>query len=72
MTPDEQAWMDRVDAALLALETRVPVVQRLRSFPMDVIAVAVMKQLARTYHAVPPFTSREVDQALLDVAQRNR
>lgn len=71
MTPDEQAWMARVDGALLALETRSPAVQRLRSIPMDMIAVAVMRQLARDGASLP-FTAAAVDRALLDIEQRNR
>jgi hypothetical protein len=71
MTPDEQAWMDRVDAALRALETSAPAVQRLRSIPMDMIAVSVMRQLARD-GAVMPFTADAIDRAILDIEHRNR
>lgn len=71
MTPDEQAWMARVDAALLALETQSPSVQRLRSVPMDMLSVAVMRQLARD-GAVMPFAPASIDRAILEIEQRNR
>lgn len=70
MTSDEQAWMDRVDGALLALEVRAPAVQRLRSIPMDMIAVSVMRQLARD-GAPMPFTTEAIDRAILEIEHRN-
>lgn len=71
MTPDEQAWMECVDAAMLALELRAPAVQRLRSVPMDMIAISVMRQLARS-DVKMPFTPEVIDWAILEVEQRNR
>lgn len=71
MTPDDQAWMDRVDGALLALADRAPAVQRLRSIPMDMLAVAVMRQLARD-GAEMPFSSQAIDRAILEIEDRNR
>lgn len=71
MTPDDQAWMDRVDGALLALADRAPAVHRLRSIPMDMLAVAVMRQLARD-GAEMPFSSQAIDRAILEIEDRNR
>jgi hypothetical protein len=67
----EQEWVDQVDAALLALEARVPVMQRLRSIPLDLIAVAVMKQLAKD-GASQPFTPASLEHALTEIGHRNR
>lgn len=63
--------MDRVDGALLALADRAPAVQRLRSIPMDMLAVAVMRQLARD-GAEMPFSSQAIDRAILEIEDRNR
>lgn len=70
MTADEQAFVDQVDRAVLDLEGRQPSVGRLRSIPMDLVAVAVMKQLARDGAAMP-FSVEAIEQAITSVASRN-
>ncbi len=70
MTPDEQAFMDRVDGALASVEARVPSAQRLRQIPMDMVAVSVMRQLARD-GAVVPFSDVDLDRAVIAVMTRH-
>lgn len=70
MTPDEQAFMDRVDGTLASLEVRVPLTQRLRQIPMDMIAIAVMREMAT--RGVPTLTETPaIEDALLTIARRN-
>ncbi len=70
MTPDEQAFVDRIEGAILTLEVRRPSMQRLRQIPMDMVAVAVMRQLSKS-GVQQPFDDQDVREALLDIASRN-
>lgn len=65
-----QEFVDRLDTRLTACEGRLPKTARLRQIPMDMVALAVMRQLARD-HAPLPFTDDEIDTAIFSVLNRN-
>jgi len=69
MTEGEQAWLGRVEGALAAVEAVTASESRVREVPMDLVAIATMKELARM-GVVEPFPDASVTLALRRVIHR--
>lgn len=70
MTPDEQAFADRVDGVLASMEAGTPSLRRLRQIPMDLVLVAVMRQMSRD-GAPDLLNDAAITIALTEIADRN-
>jgi hypothetical protein len=69
VTVDEQAFIARVDGAIASIEVRAPAMNALRQVPMDLIAVAVMRQCASD-GAAYPFSEASLEHALFALGRR--
>lgn len=71
MRPDEAAWLARIEGVLAHDEQALDRQSPLRSFPMDLVAVQTMWQMARSGGS-PPFTDEDITTAIHELETRNR